>query len=58
MGEIIKVFDRGLNQCSVNQYLSTVKYRFILQISILYFFMGNIQISMPSIKKYILDDYD
>ena len=43
-------------QWSVNQYLGTVKYRFILQISILYFFTGNIRISisMPSIKKYIL----
>ena len=44
------------SQWSVNQYLGTVKYRFILQISILYFFTGNIRISisMPSIKKYIL----
>jgi hypothetical protein len=43
-------------QWSVNQYLGTVKYRFILQISILYFFTGNIRISisMPSMKKYIL----
>ena len=46
----------GADQCSVNQYLGTVKYRFILQILILYFFTGNIWISilMPSIKKYIL----
>ena len=46
----------GVDQCSVNQYLGTVKYRFILQILILHFFTENIQtfIQMSSIKKYIL----
>ena len=46
----------GADQCSVNQYLGTVKYRFILQILILHFFTENIQIFilMSNIKKYIL----
>ena len=55
----LKLFKKKLGisiQCSVNQYLGTVKYQFILQILILYFFIGNIQISilMSSIKKYLL----
>ena len=40
----LKLFKKKIGisiQCSVNQYLGTVKYHFILQISILYFFIGN-----------------